>query len=251
VHFFGTHDDRAMKTYSLAYLIGVATVALSLTTIGCGSPAQKPDAAAGGGSGGSSGGGNGGGGARGGSGGAGSGTCGKVLPCGGDLVGTWTLTENCRDLPIQPEPTCPGERITSWTATILGGSTWTFNANMTYSRSVTATSVVVWSYPLSCIIELSSSCADFAADVQATLDPDEMITCTETDPCICTVSVGSRTTTDNGTYQTAGTNVTFTSAVTGATGTAPYCVQGSRLHLVTLDARAANGIASDLVGEKR
>ena len=41
------------------------------------------------------------------------------------------------------------------------------------------------------------------------------------------------------------------SAVTGTTGTGSYCVQDARLHFVTLDARAANGIGSDIVGEKR
>jgi len=180
---------------------------------------------------------------------ASSGTCGKVSPCGGDLTGTWTLTGSCADLATQPALSCPDERIDSWTPTISG--TWTFNADMTYTRSTTSSAVVVWSIPLSCISALASSCADFEAQAQAGLNPDQTITCTGTSTCLCTETAGPLNQSDNGTYQTSGTDITYTSAVDGTTGTSSYCVQGSTLHLVTLDARAASGIGADLIGEKR
>jgi|tagenome__1003787_1003787.scaffolds.fasta_scaffold20471649_1 hypothetical protein len=251
-----------MKPYSLAYLIGVSTVSLSLTTIACGSSAQHLDAAAGGGNGGSASGGssgtggsNGGGSASGGSNGTGGGsgtpggsTCGKVLPCGGDLLGAWTLTESCADLATQPAPTCPDQRIVSWTPTVSGN--WTFNADMTYSRSTITSVVVVWNIPLSCIPALAATCADFEAQAQATLAADETIACTGTSTCICTETRGARSQSDNGTYAVTGSDVTYTSAVSGTTGTGPYCVRDSRLHFVTLDPRAANGIGSDIVGRQ-
>ena len=212
-----------MKTYSLAYLIALATVSLSLTTIGCGSSAQHTDAA------------------------VTSGTCGKVQPCGGDLRGSWTLTESCVDLGTQ-SPTCPDERIASWTPTLTGN--WTFNADMTYSRSDTLSAVVVWTIPLSCVSALASSCADFEAQTRATLKPGETIACTGTTTCSCTESVGPKIENDNGTYEVTGTNVAYTSAVTGTTEMGSYCVEGSRVHFVTLNAGAANGIGSDVVGEK-
>jgi hypothetical protein len=212
-----------MKTYSVAYLIGVATFSLSLT-IACGSSAQHTDAA------------------------VTSGTCGRVQPCGGDLLGTWTLTETCTDIATQPPLTCPDERIASWTPTLTGN--WTFNADLTYSRSTTSSAVVVWNIPLSCISALAASCADFEAQVQATLDPGQTIACTGTTTCVCTETAAPSGQTDNGTYQVTGSNVALTSAVTGTTGTGSYCVQDGRLHIVTLNAGAANGIGSDIVGEK-
>ena len=49
VHSFGTPDDRAMKKYSFAYLIRVATISLSLTTILAASGCPDDDGGGGGG----------------------------------------------------------------------------------------------------------------------------------------------------------------------------------------------------------
>ena len=49
------------------------------------------------------------------------------------------------------------------------------------------------------------------------------------------------TATDNGTYATTGSNISITSALTGATSSGGYCVQGSTLHLITLDATMNTG----------
>jgi hypothetical protein len=231
-----------MKPSPLAYLLAAATFSLSLTTIACGSSAQHPDPGTGGSSSGGTGGSGGGGGGS-----VGSGTCGKVAPCGGDLVGSWTLTESCVDLGTQ-SPTCPDERIASWTSTVSGN--WTFNADLTYSRSDTLSAVVVWTIPLSCVSSLASSCADFEAQTQASLKAGETIACTGTTTCSCTESVGPKIETDNGTYEATGTNVAYTSAVTGTTERGSYCVEGSRVHFVALKTGAANSIASDVVGTK-
>jgi len=230
-----------MKPSPLAYLIAAATFALSLTTIACGGSAQHPDPGTGGSSGGT-------GGSSGGNGGsAATATCGKVLPCGGDLRGTWTLKESCFDLDTQ-SPTCPDERITSWMSTVSGN--WTFNADMTYSRSDSLSVVVVWNIPLSCVSSLASSCADLEAQTKAGLKPGETIACTGTTTCSCTESAGPRIENDNGTYEVAGTTFTYTSAVKGTTETGSYCVEGSSVHFVTPNAGAANGVGSDVVGTK-
>ena len=111
--------------------------------------------------------------------------------------------------------------------------------------------VVVWNIPLSCISALASSCADFEAQIQATLEPgrDDRVHGNHHLQSARRPS-GPAAQTDNGTYQVTGSNVAYTSAVTGTTGMGSYCVQDSRLHFVTLNARAANGIGSDVVGEK-
>ena len=172
----------------------------------------------------------------------------RSQPCGGALLGTWTLTEACADIATQPAPTCPDQRIVSWTPTLTGN--WTFNADLTYSRSTITSAVVVWNIPLSCISALAASCADFEAQTQATLDRGRDDHVHGNTTCVCTETRRARSQTDNGTYQVTGSNVTYTSAVSGTTGTGSYCVQDARLHFVTLDARAANGIGSDIVGEK-
>jgi hypothetical protein len=49
VDFFGTPDDRAMKKYSFAYLIRVAAISLSLTTVLAASGCPDGDGGGGGG----------------------------------------------------------------------------------------------------------------------------------------------------------------------------------------------------------
>ena len=65
------------------------------------------------------------------------------------------------------------------------------------------------------------------------------------------------TSTDSGTYSTTGTDVVLTSAVTGSTNSGGYCVQGSTLHLVTVNPTINTGpmgqatIAKDVVAQKQ
>jgi len=58
----------------------------------------------------------------GGSSGDGGGSCGKVPPCGGSLVGTWTITSSCESVSNFTDGTeCPGATIDDYASLISPG----------------------------------------------------------------------------------------------------------------------------------
>jgi hypothetical protein len=170
-------------------------------------------------------------------------------------VGTWTLTDDCVDLDsLQPaaQAICSDASITSASFGISGSIT--FAADMTYTVSDTQTAVVVWDFPASCVGAVT--CVYFASMLFQGGSPGVSFTCVGTGACVCTESALS-TSSDNGNYGVAGTNLIATSAVSGSTSSQQYCVQGSTLHLVTTDPTMNTGpmgqatITSDSVGVRQ
>jgi hypothetical protein len=240
-----------MRASARATLIGVSVLFLALASIGCGGTSDKPDGGGGGttGNGGTTGTGGttGNGGTTGTGGVVGSGTCGRTQPCGGNIMGSWRLTEDCVDLaPLQPTAMqiCAQAAITSATASISG--TINFNADATFSVSQTGTATLRWSIPSTCTGGMT--CTAFGAAIMASLPSGQSFSCTGTTTCTCTQGANVANS-SSGTYGTNGSNLTITSS-TGTTATGSYCVEGTRLHLITLDSTASNGIGEDVVAEK-
>jgi hypothetical protein len=198
------------------------------------------------------------GGSGGGTGGTGgsSSACGTVEPCGGSLAGTWTITSECLNIAeltlSAQQGICAQALVTSASASASG--TATFNANLSYSVSETVTGVLTYQFPATCTGGLT--CAAYGEYQAATLPAGASFTCTGTTACACTQSI-LNTSTDSGTYSTTGSNVVITSAVTGTTNSGGYCIQGSTLHLVTVDPTMNTGpmgqatIAKDVVAQKQ
>jgi hypothetical protein len=198
--------------------------------------------------------GSGGGGAVGsGGGGGGSASCLNLLPCGGNLVGTWRFTADCFDLaflqPLAQQGFCAQASVTA--ATVTRSGTATFALNGTYTVSQTATAIVEYRVPFSCVSASAASCVAFGDLIQQYYAlPGETFTCSGSTICSCTDGVLSSGT-DNGSYQTSGTGLTLTSAIDGYPSMTRYCVQGSTLHLLTIDATATTGIGEDIVLERQ
>src|SRR5262245_56084921 len=57
-------------------------------------------------------------------------TCGTVLPCGGDLIGTWKIIGGCLGPSAGESLPCGG---TVQLLTLSYGGTMTFNADLTYT----------------------------------------------------------------------------------------------------------------------
>jgi hypothetical protein len=178
-----------------------------------------------------------------------------VEPCGGDIIGTWKLTEECVNLdPLQPsaQAVCGDASITSATFGVTGSIT--FAADGTYTLSDTQTGVLIWNFPASCVGALT--CDAFATMLVGTNTNGVSFTCVGTSGCVCTEAALSSKS-DNGTYGVAGSTVVVTSAVSGSTSSQPYCVQGSTLHLVNTDPTMNTGpmgqatINSDTVGVRQ
>jgi len=254
-----------MRTVWMASLISV------VVAVGCGGSSSKPDGGSGtaGSSGGSSGtgtagssGGSTGTGTAGSSGGStgtggagGSGSCGNVEPCGGSVVGTWNVTSECiNSMVLAPETQAICATATLTDVSITPSGSLTFGADMTYTVSGNTTVVLKWNVPASCLT--GETCDYFASMFQDQLPTGATFTCTGSTSCICTEAALAPND-DHGTYGTTGSNVVVTSAVTSQTTTTGYCVQGSTLHIVTVDATMNGGpmgaatINKDVVATKQ
>jgi hypothetical protein len=251
----------------------MASLISVVVAVGCGGSSSKPDGGSGtagssggstgtgtaGSSGGSTGtgtaGSSGGSTGTGGAGGTGSGSCGNVEPCGGSLVGTWNVTSECiNSMVLAPETQAICATATLTDVSITPSGSLTFGADMTYTLSGSTTVVLKWNVPASCLA--GETCDYFASMFQDQLPAGATFTCTGSTSCICTEAALAPND-DHGTYGTTGSNVVVTSAVSSQTTTTGYCVQGSTLHIVTVDATMNGGpmgaatINKDVVAAKQ
>jgi hypothetical protein len=182
--------------------------------------------------------------------------CGTVEPCGGSLPGTWSFTSECinmAELTLAAQQGICSQAIVSAVSASASG-TASFNANLSYSISDTVMAFVTYQFPVACAGGLT--CLDYGVYQAATLPAGSSFTCSGTAACVCTELILT-TTTDSGTYSTAGSDVYLTSAVTGTSNSGGYCVQGSTLHLITIDPTMNTGpggqptIVKDVVAQKQ
>jgi hypothetical protein len=161
-----------------------------------------------------------------------AGTCGKVQPCGGSIVGTWTVHTSCGSIGnFTGGVTCTGATLDESMKVTSG--TLTFNADMTYATTVAQSGTIKFKAPLSCTS--AASCDELATSIYP-MPPDATSTCT-TANAVCDCSIvysGPMTGTDSGTYTTAGNVVTLTPSSGGPPIPGSYCVQGNELHLPTI-----------------
>jgi len=99
------------------------------------------------------------------------------------------------------------------------------------------------------------TCGQLGASVQTSLNSGTF-SCTGTTTCSCTQTV-LPSVVDTGTYSTTGDIVTITNASAGTAMSGGYCLQGSTLHLVTVDATMNTGpvgqptIDKDITAQKQ
>jgi hypothetical protein len=170
----------------------------------------------------------------------GSGTCGKVEPCGGTLTGSWVFTGECVNAAsLQPEARVLCAQASIGIPSVNFTGTLSFNGDMTYSISETVDARVPWNIPATCTGGMT--CPDFGTDLEEEMSSGETFTCTGSGACACT-QTALLNTNDTGTYSTTGSTLLLTSASTGMTIGGGYCVQGSTLHLITLDTTMSMGV---------
>jgi len=178
------------------------------------------------------------------------GACG-VQPCGGDPVGNWHTTSACANAAEANMAFLEGLMGFCSTASLAGFSvspsgTFNIGADMTYSLNMTMNMVVSVNIPASCL--MGANCALLNAQIQTEVGTGGITaaTCSGSSSCTCTIT-GATSEATTGTYTTAGTEMMLTSA-TGGTDGGPYCVQGSTIHLLTVDTTMAMAtIQSDIV----
>ena len=172
-------------------------------------------------------------------------SCGTVQPCGGSLLGTWTVQAACQpveDFTLGEE--CPGATLDQ-SAHITSGSL-TFNADMTFTSSLSQSGTLRVTAPLACVA--AATCDEYASSIVPS-SPDDTTTCTTVggDTCDCAlVHPMPQIRSASGTYTTAGNTLNLTSP---SASSSSYCVQGNTLHIMGTDA-ATGEITSGLVATK-
>jgi hypothetical protein len=147
-------------------------------------------------------------------------------PCGGDVVGTWTSSAVC-GATAQLMMACPGAS-TSFMPT--ASATYTFNADGSFSLSLTADESGTQTLPASCLSGIQS-CAllEMTSTTQGLTTSTTGCTGNPSQSCTCTFTAKG-TLTDTGTYTTAGTGLTMKDS-SGPSSPLGYCVTGNQLEL--------------------
>ncbi|HYQ02526.1 MAG TPA: hypothetical protein VER96_27830 [Polyangiaceae bacterium] len=169
------------------------------------------------------------------------GSCSTGTPCGGDVVGDWTIKDMCLDISMTTMlQSCPSAtfRLSPFTTT----GTVSFKANNTMTSSAVIAFQEFIQIPATCLKE--SDCTLLRDSfLNVTSVTDAQCNWDASAGCGCTVST-SQSTMNSGTYQVQGNNLTTTSGVTGAAETDTFCVSGNTLSIYGV---SASGSASSAV----
>ncbi len=165
---------------------------------------------------------------------AASSSCGKAAPCGGDIVGDWTIAESCLTFAVEsPVADCPSATIQTSGFDLTG--TVSYRSDLTYSTVLTVGGSFSLTLPSSCLtfegITLTCAQVDQAVKQAMVQDPDptiQSVSCAGGGSCVCTFQLTPTPQTSAGTYTTSGTQV-----VEDGTSVSDYCVQGSKLHVIS------------------
>jgi len=169
---------------------------------------------------------------------AGVDSCGKVAPCGGDIVGTWRIIGSCGPgSPLGLKSVCPNQAVETATVSIIG--TATFNWDMTYMVFLTQSASGTLVLPMSCLEShgITVTCDEVAAALGGPSEGDaatttNMGTCTaDASTCDCSFAMSGPGIHEMGTYSVSGHTLSTTSS--GSPNRADYCVQGNSLRVIS------------------
>jgi len=192
--------------------------------------------------------------------GGGSGSCGKVSPCGGNVVGNYNIGAACLDsaalnMDMNLIPSCPGATVSISGLNVSGSAS--FNADMSYTVTETVSASASEAIPASCLTTngVTVTCAQLDQAIQTliTQNPGTYQSghCSGSGSCTCNFTTAPMAMTETGTYTTSGTTITTTDS-TGTSSSSQYCVQGNELHIVQVDMTMAMGkIQADVVMTKK
>ncbi|HYQ27230.1 MAG TPA: hypothetical protein VER04_08420 [Polyangiaceae bacterium] len=167
--------------------------------------------------------------------------CPAVTPCGGDLVGDWTLKQMC----LSPPPTkllsgCADASITLSPLTATGKVS--FKADHTMSSAGVISFTEALRFPTSCYSDIQCTAYAGALSGEPTVTSAQCSYDAITG-CSCTVT-SSQATMNSGTYEVQGSQVVITSSTTGKAEVDGFCVSGKTATVVQVN---ANGFSSSMV----
>ena len=162
----------------------------------------------------------------------GSESCGTAQPCGGSLVGTWTLQSSCETIAnFVGSADCPGASLDQ--SMVVTSGSFVFNADLTYTVNTSVSGTRKVRAPLECIG--AASCDEYAM-LFVPGPPIATTTCTTAgNTCDCTMVYSTPEVGGNdGIYSTSG-NIITAAPTGGIPSDAPYCVQGNTLYINEVD----------------
>lgn len=190
--------------------------------------------------------------------------CGQVTPCGGDVVGSWSIVSSClsptgmfaadqqrffaqfcADTANSSSPVSDDQTSASWTGA------WSFSSTMSYTVSILAT------VHESFTCNDGETCATLDSEIkaaQASYPTIQSASCAAgsgsgSGICNCTVVWASQND-ESGTYVNQGTALSL--AATGLpTAQIGYCVAGNTMHWIPTDSVASGPPFPDVVAERQ
>jgi hypothetical protein len=166
-------------------------------------------------------------------GGGGSGTCGMVTACGGDIVGNWRITSSClKATGTFTTPECPSATVN---ASLQVTGTVSYTAALTYNLAFMLSGTETIGFPASCLTfsGVTVTCDQLNQSFAAMPpSPTLMLHCAPAGGggCNCSTPLNATPSNETGTYVTSGGTLT-TTAVGGAAESGGYCVKGTTLDL--------------------
>lgn len=164
-----------------------------------------------------------------GGGGGGGGSCGVADTCGGDVVGTWTITSACAPTTASAlSPNCPTGSISVMDFQLSG--TFEFRADMTYSWQATASLTERLTVPRECLG--TTTCVQLNASLQD--DPAfSSVSCVPSiTGCACVIGRAPVSGTETGAYTTSA-GVMSVTPTTSAPEQDNYCIKGNTMTLAS------------------
>lgn len=167
-----------------------------------------------------------------------AGECG-FTKCGGDIVGTWTLSGVCATIPDGTGPVdCPDATVD---VNLGATGSITFNADGTYDKNFVTTNTITIGLPNACLKMIGQGTAPGACSDIGDGEADEdgtIMTCTgePADECTCVETHPEETDVATGAWEATGGDISLVDDGDTADGdTQEFCVTGDELRVHVLN----------------
>jgi hypothetical protein len=162
-------------------------------------------------------------------GGGGGSSCGAADTCGGDVVGTWTITDACSSTKASDlSPNCPTGSI--FVLDLHTSGTLDYRADMTFSLQATISLTERMTLPRECLG--TTTCAELNASFQVDPRVSSSSCMASGTGCVCVIARAPVSGAETGAYTTSGGVVSLT-PTTGAPEQDNYCIKGNTMTLAT------------------
>ena len=181
--------------------------------------------------------------------------CGGNSSCGGNVVGSWDISELCfQQAASMVSGSCPGAQIDA--SGLRESGTIAFQGDLTYSSTAVISGSITEIIPTTCFSSggITPSCDQLNSLLQTFVQGDmsfSSASCQNAQGgCACTFQLSPQTNTETGSYSTAGAVLT-TLPNSGTASSASYCVQGSTMTVADMNMAGMSGVTASIVLNKK